>query len=569
MFRSRMLWSVFAAVISGLLTSLGFPRSLSLHSAFAWLMPIALVPLLLAIERLPTTYQSPARAHSTTLRQVTPFTRGLEAFVLFWIYGATVIAIAFHWVTVPAILFGEIPPAVSNVLFCLYCVLAGLYFPLLFFPLVWNASRCSKRNASPFPTWTLVFTTTAIEILMPRFFHWTYGNLMHGSLPVAQWAAWIGSSGLSVFVFASNIVLSRAFADPVRNPGRVGIALVSTLSTWLVIFAVGHQRLKQLRVEQNQARQTNIGFVQPNFRFPYLPNTKRYPELEKDATLQSLPSLLSLSDELIASQKDSEKLDLLVWPESTTPFDFAWSDADQEVVRKKIKAWNIPLLVQAAEFDKAELDTLGMRKATMYSISFLMRPDGSRSPSFKKWVPMPFGESVPLEDKFPWLGDLVRDNVNNVSKVGRGQSVDALAYSPSDAVAPLICFDAISSDLTRAQATQGNATIYVNQANFLWMWKSNAGFEFLQLGRFRAIENGRSFILAANTGPSAAFTPTGELVGEALPLMTRGALRAKLPVLEKRTIYSDWGDSPLLAGAGLGALVQLIWARRGTRNTGR
>ncbi len=566
MFRFRILWPIFAAVLSGLLTSVGFPRGLTVHNPLAWVIPFALIPVLLVIERLPTTYQSPARAHSTTLRQVTPFTRGLEAFLLFWIYGAVLIAVAFHWVTVPAVLFGDLPPAISNLLYCVYCVLAGLYFPLLFLPVIWNASRCSKRNTDPFPIWVLVFSTTLMEIVLPRFFHWTYGNLMHGSLPVVQWSAWIGSSGLSALVFASNFTLAKALSDPSRNPGRLGVVVISTLTSWLVVFALGHRRLGQIRALQQTSRTTHVGFVQPNFRFPGLP---RNPEYAKEAVMQSVPSLMSITEELVASQKDNGKLDLIVWPESTAPYDFAWSETEQEKVRKKIKEWNTPLLVQASEFDKAELESMGPRKATLYSISFLLRPDGSRSQSFKKWVPMPFGEAVPLEDTFPWLGDLVRDNVNNVSKLGRGTAVDALAYSPLDAVAPLICFDAISSELTRAQSTRGNATIYINQANFLWMWKSTAAYQFVQLGRFRAIENGRSFILSANTGPSAAFTPSGELAAKPLNLMSRGFSSTKLPVFENKTLFAEWGEKPLVLLGLIAFAVQLFMSRPMTRNNRR
>jgi apolipoprotein N-acyltransferase len=182
---------------------------------------------------------------------------------------------------------------------------------------------------------------------------------------------------------------------------------------------------------------------------------------------------------------------------------------------------------------------------------------------------MPFGEAVPLEDSFPWLGDLVRDNVNNVSKLGRGTAVDALAYSPLDAVAPLICFDAISSELTRAQSTRGNATIYINQANFLWMWKSTAAYQFVQLGRFRAVENGRSFILSANTGPSAAFTPSGELAAKPLNLMSRGFSSTKLPVFENKTLFAEWGEKPLVLLGLIAFAVQLFMSRPMTRNNRR
>lgn len=390
---------------------------------------------------------------------------------------------------------------------------------------------------------------------------------MHGSLPVVQWAAWIGSSGLSAFIFASNFVLSRALSDPTRNPGRLGLTFLATSLSWIAIYSTGAQRLSEQRNLQNAARKTHVGFVQPNFRFPGLP---RNPEYTKEAVLQTFPSLLSLTEELIAKQKGSQKLDLIVWPESSAPYDVAWSESVRDELSKKIAEWKTPVLIQGTEFDKAELESLGPQRAKIFSTSFLMRPDGSRSPSFQKWVPMPFGEAVPLEDTFPWLGDLVRNNVNNVSKLGRGTSVDALAYSPSDAVAPLICFDAISSSLTRAQSTSGNATIFVNQANFLWMWKSTAAFQFVQLGRFRAIENGRSFILSANTGPSSAFTPTGELVGSSLGLMSRGYESALLPVFENKTLFAEWGERPLIA-LGLIAFAFLIfmgqpWSRHSGRS---
>ncbi|MEY4066400.1 MAG: apolipoprotein N-acyltransferase [Pseudomonadota bacterium] len=566
MLRSRILWSVLAAVSSGLLTSLGFPRGLTVHNPLAWFIPVALVPLLIAIELLPTTYKSPARAHATTLRQVTPLSRSLSALGLLWIYGITLIAVAFHWVTVPAMMFGELPPTTTNLLFCVYCVLAGLYFPLLFSPLIWNASRSSRRGSPPFPVWALVFATTLLEIFIPRFFHWTYGNLMHGSLPVVQWASWIGASGLSLIIFASNFVLARAITTDLRKTGRIAVVIASVVAVWVSIFIFGRHKLETMRSQIEAARTTHVGFVQPNFRFPGLP---RNPAYAHEATLQSMTSLLSLTQELIAARGTADKLDLIVWPESTASYDFAWSTPEQNLVKEKIKTWNVPLLVQAAEFDKAELETVGPRKATLYSISFLLRPDGSRSPSFRKWIPMPFGEAVPLEDTFPWLGDLVRDNVNNVSKLGRGTSFDALAYTPSDSVAPLICFDAIASELTRAQASRGNATLFVNQANFLWMWKSTAAYQFVQLGRFRAVENGRSFILSGNTGPSAAFSPAGELLNEPLGLMQRGYGSARLPVLESKTLYSEWGDLPHILLGVFGFLTLLILSRPQNRHNGR
>lgn len=557
MIRSQIVWSVAAAVTSGLLTSLGFPKGLTSESPLAWVLPVALIPLFIAIELLPTTYQPPSRTHSTTTRPVTPFTRGLEAFALVWIFGATLIAAAFHWVTVPAVLFGELTPAVSYSLFTLYCVLSGLYFALLFFPLIWNAARCSRRSLPQFPVWALVFSIASIEILLPRIFHWTFGNLMHGSLPVTQWASLIGSSGLSVLVFASNILIARALTERPRNPGRMGLVVSSVAISWICIHFIGVALLKHTRELSSSARKSHVGFVQPNFGFEGLPRDRKY---AKQLELQSLKSLMSLTESMVTEKAD-DKLDLIVWPESAAPYNFGWSEPLRQEVQKKIIEWNTPLLAQAIEFNEEEAAAVGQRNATIYSVSFLLRPDGSRSPSFKKWLPIPFGESIPFEDSFPWLGDVVRNNVRNISKLGRGTSFEPLAYTPLDAVAPLICFDAISSELTRAQSTLAGATLYVNQANFLWMWKSEAALQFVQLGRFRAIENRRSFILASNTGPSVAISPTGEFLTQPLQMISRGYATTKVPVLESKTPYARWGYGPLLFLGAVAAAVMLFMSR--------
>lgn len=557
MIRTQIIWSVVAAITSGLLTSLGFPKNLTTSSAFAWVLPIALIPLLVAIELLPTTYHPQTRTHSKSSKPVTAFTRGIEAFALIWIFGAVLIGFSFHWVTVPAILFGELTPVISYSLFLFYCIISGLYFTIIFFPVIWHAGRSSKRSLSQFPVWCLVVTVASLEGMLPRIFHWTFGNLMHGSLPVIQWSSIIGSSGLSVLIFASNFYIARALTERPRNPGRMGLVLSSVSVAWFCIHFLGRKMLSETQELEKKARTTHVGFAQPNFRFEGLPRNKQY---AKQLELQSLTSLMSLTEEMVTTN-NSEKLDLIVWPESATPYNFGWSDSLRQVVQKKIIEWNTPLLAQAIEFNQQEAETLGQQNATIYSVSFLLRPDGSRSQSFKKWLPIPFGESIPFEDTFPWLGDLVRENVRNISKLGRGTTFDALAYTPVDSVAPLICFDAISSELTRAQSLQGNATLYVNQANFLWMWKSQAALQFTQLGRFRAIENRRSFILASNTGPSVAISPSGEFLSSPLGMIQRGYTKTKVPVLEIQTHYARWGNSPLLILGAVATATMLFISR--------
>jgi apolipoprotein N-acyltransferase len=77
------------------------------------------------------------------------------------------------------------------------------------------------------------------------------------------------------------------------------------------------------------------------------------------------------------------------------------------------------------------------------------------------------------------------------------------------------------------------------------MGNSNAGREFMELTRYRALENGRSVVLAANTGPSGAFDPLGRAVGARNQILKREFGRASLPIVDWTTPYQVWGHFPL------------------------
>jgi len=560
--RGSLLW--LAPVASGALVGMCFPGGDFPWISAGWLMPVALVPLLVAIESLPTSAAPMSRARFAKASRVSGFSRARRAMALTWVFGAVLNSIAFFWTTSPSILFGGIPPAPAYALFALYCVLSAVFYPIVFFPFLWNAGRMAKKQMRPLPLIALALVSTALEHWVPRFFFWTFGSLTHFSAPLNQLAALGGFSTLTFFILLGNAWISRSVYSHPRSPGRVVVSLAGVAAMWGVLWGGGEFRIRSREADLKAAPHTRVAWVQPNFTFSELSSN---PERDASAQTQSLDNLLTTSQEAVdsAKAKGDTPLDLVIWPESVAPQDFGWNRSQIERVQLFTKTNGVSVLAQAMEFEEDEVKKLGWRAATTYSTSFLIRPDGSQSAKFRKWVPIPFGESVPLEGWFPWLGDLVRDHVGNTGKVGIGTSYEALAYTPEFRVAPLICFDAISTLLPRLQVSKGGASILVNQANFAWMGRSNAGAEFRELARYRAIENARSLVLAANNGPSVAFDPLGRPITSSTPLMKRAVDSAALPVVAWTTPYSVVGDIPLAVLAILSGVILLVNSGRKER----
>lgn len=546
-----------AACLSGLLVAIAFPgQNLPTFSIF-YFLPIALVPVFVAVENLATQSDRmlSSKRHVSQKRHT-----GLHAAFLFWLMGVVINCIAFFWTTTPAVLFGQVPRIAAYPLFFVYCLLSAVFYPIIFFPYIWNVLRSEKRKI-PLPVWVLVTLITALELFTPRFFLWTFGSLLHDWNAVSQWSSLLGFSGGTAFILFSNILIARAWSIEPRTFSKLTMGIIVSIAFWIFVHLFGQYRINLLATRMERMPRTRIGWIQPNFTFSELSSNPNRPA---DAQEMSLANVLTMSEQLV-QKAGEQKLDLLVWPESVSPYDLGWNKAVLEKVQAFAMQYQVPLLVQATEYNEKEVQEVGMREATVFSSSFLVRPDGARSASYLKWVPIPFGEMVPLESHFPALGVFLRKHVGNLSKVGVGTSYQALAYSPEHSVAPLICFDAIEPSLPRMQTLKGRASIFVNQANFVWMDRSNAGYEFLELGRFRAIENARSFLLVSNTGPSVGLDPLGREIAPVSKLMSQNMQITELPVNTEFTFFTRYGNLVLY----IMLVASLVWIALFNRATAK
>lgn len=526
---SRNKLFLLAALVSGLFVSAAFPGKSIPNLGLGIVMPFAFVPLFVAIRKL---------AHASLQNnggpnKIRPFKFAVKAFAITWFFGFVVAACSFFWITYPAILFGGVSPILTYLGFALYCVLSGLYFSTVLAPFIIDCilSVFWCRTLSVF---VYAAAATLLEIILPRFFQWTFGSLMHSIEAINQWSAGFGFSVGTLLIFASNLFLTRVFLDS-KSLKTFGKGLAVWSAAVVAVVGIGRLRVREFSTRLESAEKVRVGYIQPNFTFAELASN---PLRSAEAQTQSLETLFEMSS--LVYKQSGDSLDLIVWPESVVPSEFMFSGVQKAKVTDFARSIGVPILLQATDVRRES------GKRVTYSISTVASPSGEFGQSYQKWIPMPFGESVPLERVFPWFGELVRSSVGNVSKVGVGTSFEALPFGKWAAGA-LICFDAIYPELPRLQAAEGKADFFVNQANFVWMGESNAGIEFKEIARFRAIENARSLILVSNTGPTVAYDPLGRELFSPTGLLAQATGVVELPINRETTLYSRYSAYPLLA----------------------
>ena len=109
----------------------------------------------------------------------------------------------------------------------------------------------------------------------------------------------------------------------------------------------------------------------------------------------------------------------------------------------------------------------------------------------------------------------------------------------------LICFEVIFPELARNQ-TKAGAALLINLTNDAWFGMTSAPYQHLSMSVFRAVENRRLLIRAANTGISAFISPCGEI-------LSRG------PLFKKELLIQQVRPDPGLRGyyTSLGYLFPL------------
>ena len=280
-------------------------------------------------------------------------------------------------------------------------------------------------------------------------------------------------------------------------------------------LAYGYRRLDSLDQLMARAPQTRITVIQGN-----IDQAIKWDRSFRDATIITYKRL-SLS-------AVAERPDLVIWPESATPFYFLRENEPTEMVMDAIGRVNTDFLLGSPAFTRKNT------KVEYYVSAYLINPQG-------KWIRynkahlVPFGEYVPLKKWLPFLGKIVAQ----VGDFRPGQKGNAIPWK-SEKLGIQICYEIIFPDLSRAMVKNG-ATLLINITNDAWFGKTSGPYQHFSMTVFRAVENRRALARSANTGISGFIDPAGRILAST-PLLEEAVVSRSLPLLNLKSIYTRFGD---------------------------
>lgn len=234
--------------------------------------------------------------------------------------------------------------------------------------------------------------------------------------------------------------------------------------------------------------------------------------------------ILSAYGELSGNAR-TKNPDLIIWPETSAP---GWIPEDRGLLQ-----WIQKRVQKTARFNL--IGAVTSEGGRNYNSAFLFSPDGKISNRYDKMHLVPFGEQVPFQSI---LGNWI-PVLNQLGGFHSGKNVTILE-TPKARLGTSICYEAIFPGLIRRQAHDG-ADILVNMTNDGWYLDTAAPEQHFSMNVFRAIENQRYLIRAANTGISGVIQPDGKIL-KMTKLNEKTFLTEMVSPDRVQTFYTKFGD---------------------------
>lgn len=240
----------------------------------------------------------------------------------------------------------------------------------------------------------------------------------------------------------------------------------------------------------------------------------------------------------------------VIWPENSSDIDPLRDAQAAAEISRAAKSIGVPILVGAV---------LIINDSSVANVSIVWDPENGPGEIYTKQRPVPFGEYIPFRpiltqiigrfDRIP--RDFIAGDESGVFLVGDAR------------LGIVICFEVAYDDVVRNAVTEGGRAIVVqtNNATFAGLGQPE---QQIAMSRLRAVEFGRTVLVAATSGISAIIDPAGRLIAEA-PEGTEGALVATIPLRDSLTIAARVGELPeflLAAIAVVAGLVAIFYRRR-------
>ena len=451
-----------------------------------------------------------------------------RAFFLGLVTGAVYFTGTIYWTTEVMAVFGQLKFFVAvliNAALVAYMSLFTALFAVVMRRLV------VRLGSAALPAAPLVWVSTELgRTYLFTGFPWVLlGYSQMKVLPVAQLASIFGVYGVSALVAT---VSAAAAVIVVRSDRRRFIPLAVALLLVMAVAGWGSLRLNASALTRT-GEPLRVGILQGNVNQAEKWDRKRADDIFAD--------YVKKTEEAIAA-----KAQVVVWPESSTPFSFEDDIQATAQLRELVRRSGVPLLLGSDQIEHGPSNKY-------YNAAFLTRPDGSTAGVYRKMHLVPFGEYVPMKEVFFFAAPLV-EAVSDFSPGETGVLLPLKGHPVSTA----ICYEVVYPALVRAFVQSGSELLFTI-TNDAWFGRTSAPYQHFEQAAMRAIENGRYLVRAANTGISGVVDPYGRVLAES-GIFEPAVMVEEVRFVSARTIYTRIGDAFPYASV-LVTLALLVLAR--------
>ncbi|MDO5769786.1 MAG: apolipoprotein N-acyltransferase [Psychrobacter sp.] len=253
--------------------------------------------------------------------------------------------------------------------------------------------------------------------------------------------------------------------------------------------------------------------------------------------------------------------DLVMWPESSIPMfqTEAWPFISEMV---KVAKDNGATWVTGIPYkDDAAFNPATDKYPPFYNSVIALGAQGEGL--YKKQRLVPFGEYIPFEgalDLFPNLA-----GSQDIMSYSRGTADQAPLKVRGHNLGAAVCYEVAYPDTTRENAMGTDFMMTIS--NDAWFGTSAGPLQHLQMVQMRALETGRWFMRATNTGVTAIIDDQGRIV-ERAPQFKRLVLRGEVQARTGTTPFMRFGNWPILALVSLLLLLSFV-GNRATRQAAK
>ena len=240
--------------------------------------------------------------------------------------------------------------------------------------------------------------------------------------------------------------------------------------------------------------------------------------------------------------------ELVIWPENSSDIDPLRNADAAQAIDRAARAIGVPILVGAVLRSGGDRSTNTM---------IVWDPATGPGEEHDKRRLQPFGEYMPYRDFFRPFSPLVDRASNFVPGAGDGM-VDLGGVR----VGVATCYEVIFDDLVR-QSVRSGAQLLAVPTNNATFGRTDMTYQQQAISRVRAVEHGRTVVVAATSGSSAVITPDGT-VAQRTGLFVPDVLVAQVSLRSSVTLATRLGVGPewVLVALGVTAVFAAAVARR-------